>query len=145
MGLLQDEDLQFLKDNFGELAHDVTLRTVTKQRSLLIVPGQEEAPAEDASKEVKQIVEEVAATSPRLKVDHAAAEPGERIPQIVFSSPTAKGTLRYFGLPAGYEMSTLVAAIMDLGVAEPLLPPEIAERLGALKQAVHIQVFVTPT
>jgi hypothetical protein len=47
-------------------------------------------------------------------------------------------------LPAGYEMSTLIGAILDLGTGEPPLPPPIVERLGALKKDVYIQVFVTP-
>jgi glutaredoxin-like protein len=67
------------------------------------------------------------------------------VPAIVFSSPTAKGKLRYYGLPAGYEMSTLIAALTDLGSGESMVPSDIADELGKLTRDVHIQVFVTPS
>ena len=51
---------------------------------------------------------------------------------------------RYFGLPAGYEMSTLVATVMDIGSNESMVPPEVAAELAKLASDVHIKVFVTP-
>ena len=62
----------------------------------------------------------------------------------MFGGAASKGTLRYFGLPAGYEMSTLVATLMDLGSGEPMVPSEVAVELDKLTAPVHIQVFVTP-
>ncbi|HZS38333.1 MAG TPA: hypothetical protein VFF06_15960 [Polyangia bacterium] len=156
MPLLADEDVRYLQENFATLAHDVTITVVTREKSRLVLPGAApgEDDAHDASEEVKQIATELAATSPRLKLAHvdAAADEararelaGERLPAIVFSSEMARGKLRYFGLPAGYEMSTMVTAVLDLGGAEPPLPAEIGERLGQLARDVHIQVFVTPS
>jgi alkyl hydroperoxide reductase subunit AhpF len=150
MPLLGEEDVAFLREQFGELAHDVSLAVITKPTSRLVVPGHEEEDA-DASEEVRQIAAEVAATSPRIQLesvdaasDRARALAGERAPALVLSSPSSRGRLRYYGLPAGYEMSTLVAAISDLGVDEPILPDEVQTRLGGLAKDVHIQVFVTP-
>ncbi len=155
MALLADDDTQYLRESFAALATDVSLTVVTRERSRLVLPGA--APgdeAEDASAEVKQIVDEVAATSSRIKVEHldAAADPdkatrlaGEHLPAIVFGATGVKGTLRYFGLPAGYEMSTFVSALMDLGSGEPMVPPEISAELAKLTKPVHVQVFVTPS
>ena len=70
--------------------------------------------------------------------------PAREVPAIVFGGTKSKGTLRYFGLPAGYEMSTLVSTLMDLGSGEAMVPPEVADELGKLSSPVHIQVFVTP-
>lgn len=157
MALLGDEDTKYLRDSFADLAADVTITVVTRERSRLIVPGANgdaSATDGDASEEIKQIVGEVAATSPRLKVEHvdAAADSeradelvGARTPAIVFGSAGSKGRLRYYGLPAGYEMSTLVAALMDLGSGEPMVPPEVSDALAKLDGDVHIQVFVTPS
>lgn len=153
MALLADEDVKYLTESFSGLAHDVTLTVVTKERSRLIVPGAEPE-EEDASAEVKQIATELKTTSPRLKLveidaaadgERARELAGERVPAIALSSSRARGKLRYVGLPAGYEMSTLVAAIHDLGDAASPLPPDIDARLAALKEQIHIQVFVTPT
>lgn len=155
MPLLGDEDTQYLRESFAELASDVQLTVVTRERSRLVLPGADEGDAApDASAEVKQLVAEVAAVSPRIKVEHvdavadgdrAAALAGERTPALVFAGGVSKGKLRYYGLPAGYEMSTLIAALMDIGSGEPMVPPEIAGELGKLTQDVHIQVFVTPS
>jgi alkyl hydroperoxide reductase subunit AhpF len=155
MPLLGDEDTKYLRDSFAELPTDVRVTVVTRERSRLVLPGADDdtAGGEDSSAEVKQIVDEVAATSPRIQVTHvdAAADPeraaqlaGANLPAIVFGGATSKGTLRYFGLPAGYEMSTLVATLMDLGSGEPMVPAEVADALAKLTAPVHIQVFVTP-
>ncbi|HEX9101906.1 MAG TPA: hypothetical protein VF997_06870 [Polyangia bacterium] len=154
MGLLGDEDTKYLRESFAELRTDVGVTVVARERSRLVLPGADDGGAdEDASAEVKQIVDEVAATSSRIKVTHvdAAADAerartlaGAHLPAIVFSGAASKGTLRYFGLPAGYEMSTLIATLMDLGSGEPMVPPEISAELDKLTAPVHIQVFVTP-
>ena len=153
MPLLGDEDTKYLRESFAELRSDVDVTVVARERSRLVLPGAADDEGEDASAEVKQIVDEVAATSPRIKVTHvdAAADAerartlaGEHLPAIVFHGAMSKGTLRYFGLPAGYEMSTLIATLMDLGSGEPMVPAEISAELDKLTAPVHIQVFVTP-
>jgi alkyl hydroperoxide reductase subunit AhpF len=156
MPLLADDDTQYLRDSFADLRSDVTLTVVARERSRLVLPGaaDDEAAAGDTSAEVRQIVGEVAATSARLKVTHvdAAADAdrarelaGEHTPAIVFGGASAKGKLRYFGLPAGYEMSTLIATIMDIGSGEAMVPSEVADELAKLTRPVHIQVYVTPS
>lgn len=153
MPLLGEEDTQYLRESFAELRSDVDVTVVARERSRLVLPGAAEDDGGDASAEVKQIVDEVAAASPRIKVTHvdAAADAerartlaGEHLPAIIFRGAAAKGTLRYFGLPAGYEMSTLIATLMDLGSGEPMVPAEIGAELDKLTAPVHIQVFVTP-
>jgi len=154
MALLGDEDTKYLRESFAELRSDVTLTVVTREKSRLVLPGADAGDdAEDTSGEVKQIVDEVAAASERIKVTHvdAAADAdrastlaGAHLPAIVFGGAQSKGTLRYFGLPAGYEMSTLIATLMDLGSGEAMVPPEVSGELDKLTAPVHIQVFVTP-
>jgi alkyl hydroperoxide reductase subunit AhpF len=152
MPLLADDDVAYLKEQFDALAHDVTLTVVARESSRLVLPGAAEH-APDASEELRQIASEVAATSPRLKLesvdaaDSARAHPlvGERTPALVFHAPRAKGRLRYYGLPAGYEMSTVVATIVDLGAEDGPLPPDVEARVAAIARDVHIQVFVTPS
>ena len=154
MALLGDEDTKYLRESFADLRSDVGVTVVTREKSLLVLPGADEGDGgEDASAEVKQIVDEVAATSPRIKVTHVDAGAdaeraqtlaGAHLPAIVFGGALSKGTLRYFGLPAGYEMSTLIATLMDLGSGEAMVPPEVSDELAKLTAPVHIQVFVTP-
>jgi alkyl hydroperoxide reductase subunit AhpF len=53
--------------------------------------------------------------------------------------------VRYDGLPWGYELSSLVGAIVDAGRAEPSLRPESIEALAELDRDLSLDVFVTPT
>jgi alkyl hydroperoxide reductase subunit AhpF len=153
MALIGDEDIKYLREQFASLATDVTLTLVTREKSKLVLPGASDDDSEDHSAEVKQIVSEVAATSPRFKVveidaraeaERARELAGDLSPAIVFSGGLTKGKLRYFGLPAGYEMSTLIATLMDIGSNESMVPAEVATELGNLDGEVHIKVFVTP-
>jgi alkyl hydroperoxide reductase subunit AhpF len=155
MPLLGDEDTKYLRESFADLRSDVSVTVVARVKSRLVLVGAEPDLDEpqDTSGEVKQIVDEVAATSPRIKVTHvdavadadgAAKLAGSNLPAIVFGGAASKGTLRYFGLPAGYEMSTLIATLMDLGSGEAMVPPEVSDELAKLTDRVHIQVFVTP-
>jgi alkyl hydroperoxide reductase subunit AhpF len=53
--------------------------------------------------------------------------------------------LVYQGMPVGYELPTLVHAIVEAGRSTSSLAPSSVERLAALEHDVAIDVFVTPT
>jgi alkyl hydroperoxide reductase subunit AhpF len=53
--------------------------------------------------------------------------------------------VRYDGLPWGYELGSLVGAVVEAGRAEPTLRPESLETLGTLENDLALDVFVTPT
>jgi glutaredoxin-like protein len=53
--------------------------------------------------------------------------------------------IRFFGIPAGYEFTSLLDSIVTVSRGEDLLTAETKDELGKLDKDVHIQVFVTPT
>jgi alkyl hydroperoxide reductase subunit AhpF len=53
--------------------------------------------------------------------------------------------VRYDGLPWGYELASLVGAIVEAGRLEPSLRPESLAALGELDRDLTLDVFVTPT
>jgi hypothetical protein len=53
--------------------------------------------------------------------------------------------IRYYGLPWGYELGSLLGAVLEAGKRESSLAPESLERLTALDKDLAIDVFVTPT
>ena len=53
--------------------------------------------------------------------------------------------IRFYGLPAGYEFSTLLDAIVEVSKGDSRLRPESREKLAKIAQPVHLEVFVTPT
>jgi alkyl hydroperoxide reductase subunit AhpF len=98
-------------------------------------------------------VREVAALSSQitLQVHDFVAESDKakefgvkRIPAIVLSGQ-AKGTVRFLGIPSGYEFAALIEDLVDVASGETDLSPKVAEELLDLKKDVHIQVFSTPT
>jgi alkyl hydroperoxide reductase subunit AhpF len=52
--------------------------------------------------------------------------------------------LEYLGMPAGYELTTLVHGILEAGRARPSLTDASLARLETLERDVAIDVFVTP-
>ena len=48
-------------------------------------------------------------------------------------------------MPLGYELTTLVQAIVEAGRIEPTLSAASRERLASLERDVTLDVFVTPT
>ena len=53
--------------------------------------------------------------------------------------------MRFIGLPAGYEFSTLVADLVDVSKGTPALSETTQDELRELDQDLQLQVFVTPT
>ena len=53
--------------------------------------------------------------------------------------------VRYDGLPWGYELGSLVGAIVEAGRAEPTLRADSLTALEELERDLAVDVFVTPT
>ncbi len=51
--------------------------------------------------------------------------------------------MRFSGIPAGHEINSLIAAILELGGAGAVLAPELEERAANIKGPLDIKVFVT--
>lgn len=53
--------------------------------------------------------------------------------------------IRFYGIPSGYEFNSLIEAISTVSGEQHGLAAETVEKLSALQEPVHVQVFVTPT
>jgi glutaredoxin-like protein len=108
--------------------------------------------------ETRQIVEEIAALSDKITAeiynfvtDKAMAELYgiDKIPAIVMLR-VEDGTdrdygIRFYGIPSGYEFTSIVEDIIDVSKGESGLQPKSKEAIAKLTEPVHLQVFVTPT
>ena len=79
-----------------------------------------------------------------LDKEEASAYGIDRAPAIAVVGRSDLG-IRYYGVPAGYELATLVDAVALAGTNEPRLSPATLARLETVEQPVDIKVFVTPT
>lgn len=106
--------------------------------------------------ETRQIVEEIATLSDRITAevrdfqadaDLARSYGVDKIPAIVLlggDERTHYG-IRFYGMPSGYEFSTLVEDLRMLGRGDPGLSAATREAIQGITRPVHMQVFVTPT
>jgi glutaredoxin-like protein len=150
MTLISPQDRATLRTLFEqELQDDVTIMYFTQRESPLKVPGQEC----DYCKDTRQLLEELAAMSSKLHLivkdfvrdEQEAQQLGiTHIPAFLLQGHI-KGTIRFFGIPAGYEFSTLVEDLLDVSKGTTRLSEKTREALSKVDHDVHLQVFVTPT
>lgn len=68
----------------------------------------------------------------------------ERVPGLNLTRADAEDQgVRFSGIPAGHEINSLIAAILELGGAGAVLAPELEERAANIKGPLDIKVFVT--
>lgn len=68
----------------------------------------------------------------------------DKIPATVVMGEKDYG-IRFYGIPSGYEFSSFLDAMLTVSKGDSGLMPETREKLRAVSQPLHIQVFVTPT
>ncbi len=151
MALIRDEDRNVLTDLFAqELVSPVKLVMFTQRRSALIVPAIDVC---EFCEQTEQLVREVAGLSHSLSVevhdfvtDEAKAKSYgvDKIPAIALIAGEDYG-VRFYGIPSGYEFTTLIEDIVDVSRGTTGLSPETKTELRRLDTDVHIQVFITPT
>ena len=155
MAFIADADRQALRQRFEErLRDEVTLKLFTQSaaRSLLTVPGRPDCLY---CEQTQGLMQELVELSPRLRLEvydfygqgaeEARRLSVERIPALVLGDGT-DGRVKFYGIPLGYEFSTIIEGIEALAQGTPVLKPNVAEAAReAIHQPVHLQVFVTPT
>jgi alkyl hydroperoxide reductase subunit AhpF len=138
--LLGELERTAIRDAFTGIERDVAvtleLGPVATPVTLLAAGGREI----DSGAVTRGLVAEVCGLSDRLEltvVEHQEAGPWPRT--------TIGEGLVYQGMPVGYELTTVVHAIVEAGRERPSLSPDSIERLGELEHDTAIDVFVTPT
>jgi glutaredoxin-like protein len=141
MALFNDQVAQQVKAALADLAGPVTLKVFTQEFEC------------NYCTETRQMAEEVAAMSPKITVevydfvkDKALADSMgiDKIPAIAVVGARDYG-IRLFGVPAGYEFTTLIEAIKLAASGESGLSAQTKAMLARLKKPATIQVMVTPT
>ncbi len=155
MPVLGDKDRQALSEIFAkQLTAPITVDLFTQRISPIVLPSSVQ-PSYDCQtcRETEGLMREVAALSSHITLlvhdfvaeEEAARRAGvDRIPALVFRGKN-KGTVRYFGAPAGYEFAVLVADLLEAASGATPLAQTTREQAAALSSPVHIKVLVTPT
>ena len=145
MALLKEEDRQHLINEFESLQNPVKLLMFTQELEC------------QYCQETRMIAQEVAELSDLISVevydfvaDKEVVEHYDidKIPAIAVlrggDEPQDYG-IGYFGIPSGYEFSSIIEDVMMVSQGESGLSKETKAQVADLKEPVHFQVFVTPT
>jgi alkyl hydroperoxide reductase subunit AhpF len=143
VAIFRPEDEERVRELFAELERPV---------ELLVAHGPEETPLPGAAQEIdfgaqtERVVRGLADLSDAVSVRVEEEPPGfERYPAVSVQPEGRDVGVRYYGLPWGYELGSLIGAVLEAGRTESSLRPESLERLAALDRELAIDVFVTPT
>jgi alkyl hydroperoxide reductase subunit AhpF len=118
---------------------------------LLVAHGPEETPLPgardvDFAAETERVVRGLSELSPLVDCRVEEQPEGyERYPAVGVLPEGRDAGVRYYGLPYGYELGTLIGAVLEAGRSASSLSEESLARLDALEHDVAIDVFVTPT
>ena len=142
MALLRTEEEAKIREWFAALERPV---------ELFVALGPEETPRVgagdvDFGEEMVRVCGGLAELGERVTC-HVEDEPEgfPRFPAVSIRPDGRDVGVRYDGLPWGYELSSLVGAIVETGREEPTLRPESVAALEALDRDLTLDVFVTPT
>jgi alkyl hydroperoxide reductase subunit AhpF len=118
---------------------------------LLVALGPEETPRAgsgdvDFGAEMVRVCEGLAELGERVTC-RVEQEPAgfPRFPAVSIRPDGNDVGVRYDGLPLGYELGSVVGAIVEAGRGEPSLRPESRVALDGLDQELALEIFVTPT
>jgi len=142
MPLLSEKDRAILEEHLGKsLVAPVKLIYFTQTMACQFC------------RETQGILEELAALSDEVTVEvydfvsdkEVAERYGiDKIPATVVMGEVDYG-IRFYGIPSGYEFTTLVEDVVKVSRGRADLSDRTLELLADIQDPVHIQVFVTPT
>ncbi|HWO02053.1 MAG TPA: thioredoxin family protein [Blastocatellia bacterium] len=151
MTLISDKDQETMRNHFDEsLKSNVEILMFTERPSPIIIPGKQTC---ETCEDTEALLREVVALSDKLELtvqdigvskDEALKLGIDRVPAFVLNG-AARGKVRFFGIPSGYEFSALIADLVDVSRGATGLSDETREYLATLTEDVNIKVFTTPT
>ncbi|MEO0159936.1 MAG: thioredoxin family protein [candidate division WOR-3 bacterium] len=142
--MLREEDKKLIKKLFDEkLKNNVKIIFFTQNLNC------------DYCYDTERILNEISELSDKIKVekynfitDSEKAEKWnvDKTPAIIITDEeeNIKG-IRYFGIPAGYEFSSLIEDIIMVSSNESGLSERVINKLSKIQNKTHIMIFVTPT
>jgi glutaredoxin-like protein len=145
MPLLKEKDRDYLAEQFETLPAPIKLIVFTQEFECQYC-----AETRQIAEELATLSEDITLEIYDLMADKEIAEQYgvDKIPATIVmrggQQPRDYG-IRYYGIPSGYEFSSLIEDIKLVAGGDSGLSPQTKEWAADLKEAVHLQVFVTPT
>lgn len=141
MGLLNNEVKSQLKKIFESLDKEVKLKLFTQKFEC------------HTCQDTHQLLQEVSELSNKLQLEVfnflEAEEEAKKyditeLPTLIVAGER-NYNIRFIGIPAGYEFSSLLESIKMISTGNTMLSAEGKKFLNSLEEDIHLKVFVTPT
>ncbi len=142
VGLIPDDKKELLKNDFKEkLDHPVKILMFTQEIECRFCS------------DTRELVQEMATLNDKITVEvydfvadaQKAKEYGvDKIPALAIIGEKDYGA-RIYGIPYGYELQTLIEAVITVSKGKTDLTDKTKSILAEVKAPVHIQVFVSLT
>ncbi len=141
MGIISEKDREQLIKILKSIPNDVRIVMFTQEFEC------------EYCKITRELLEEVSGLSDKISLevhdfvreaDLAKNYGVDKIPSFALLGDHDYG-IRFYGVPAGYEFSTLIEDIIDVSRRNPNLPEEVLSDLSRVDRPVHIQVMISPT
>lgn len=152
MGIFHAEEERAVRELLAEVERPVELALVLGPFATTTIAGAREV---DPEAESRTILAGIAELCDRVTVsEHGEGAFGvDRYPAVVVlregddggSAELVETGIRFYGTPWGYELTSLVGAVLEAGRRQSSLRPDSLEALAGLDRDLAIEVFVTPT
>ncbi|MGC8585510.1 MAG: protein disulfide oxidoreductase [Thermoplasmata archaeon] len=142
MSLISEEDKKFLKKEFEKkMKDDVYVYVFTSNDNCRYCKETVDITNETASLHDAIHVEVLNVNSDKAK------EMGvDKAPTTIITDNNEYGSrIRYIGIPAGYEFSSLIEDIISVSQRKVTFEEHVKEHLDEIDEPIEIKVFVTPT
>ncbi len=141
MAFLQEKDKEYIRKLFSDLKEPVKLINFSQEIEC------------QYCSETRQILEELVELNEKLSLelynfvtnkDMVEKYHVDKVPATIIAGDKDYG-IRYYGIPSGYEFSTVLEDILDVSKRDSGLSPQSRELLKQIDAPLRLQVFVTPT
>jgi glutaredoxin-like protein len=139
--MIQEKDRKQILTIFKALQHDVKIIVFTQEFEC------------EFCRMTRELLDEVKGLSEKISLeiydfvkdaDIVKKYNIDKIPATIILGERDYG-IRFYGVPAGYEFTSLIEDISDVSRRELNLPKDILIELAKVDQPVHIQVLISPT
>jgi alkyl hydroperoxide reductase subunit F len=95
----------------------------------------------DASREMQELLQDVAALSPLITLEYA--DHAERKPSFALNRKGEAMSVRFAGIPMGHEFTSLVLALLQVGGYPPKVDASVIEQIRNLKGEFKFETFIS--
>lgn len=95
----------------------------------------------EKSRELDELLTEIASLSERITVKHAKDDADLRRPSFAITRPGTDVSVTFAGLPMGHEFNSLVLALLQVGGHPSKTAPEVIQQIKDLEGDFHFETY----